>query len=74
MPLFEFICNSCKEHFEALVFNGNQVKCPKCKSVDLVKQFSTFSSKSQSNNCSNNDFCQNMQSNKHKCCSGCSCR
>ncbi|MDR2395486.1 MAG: hypothetical protein LBD57_02595 [Endomicrobium sp.] len=58
MPVFEFACNNCKEHFEMLILESeSKIECPKCKSVDTIKQFSTFSAKSQSN--------------KYKCCSGC---
>jgi putative FmdB family regulatory protein len=70
MPLFEFMCNKCKEHFETLVLDDNRVECPKCKSYNITKQFSTFSPKSQNNRCFANNFCQNTQSTKHKCCGG----
>jgi putative FmdB family regulatory protein len=72
MPLFEFVCNNCKELFETLILEGaSKIECPKCKSVDIIKQFSVFSAKSQNNSCFASDFCQNIESNKHKCCSRC---
>ncbi|MDR1417628.1 MAG: zinc ribbon domain-containing protein [Endomicrobium sp.] len=71
MPLFEFVCNNCKDHFEMLVIDDSKVECPKCKNIDITKQFSTFSAKSQNNSCSSRDLCQNMQGAKHKCCGGC---
>jgi putative FmdB family regulatory protein len=30
MPLYEYSCPTCEHSFEALVFNGEGVECPKC--------------------------------------------
>ncbi|MCL2144278.1 MAG: zinc ribbon domain-containing protein [Endomicrobia bacterium] len=69
MPIFEFICDKCKEKFETLVLNsGEKIECPKCKSNEVIKQFSTFSQNSKTG-CSNYDSCRPQ--NKHKCSGGC---
>ena len=48
MPIFEFVCTSCEEPFEELVFSSNaidEVNCPSCGSKDVDKQLSMFSSR-----------------------------
>ncbi len=43
MPLFEYQCQSCGHRFEALVVaNRKPEACPRCKSPEIEKQFSTF--------------------------------
>ena len=70
MPIFEFICNKCGEKFEILVLDlSEKIECPKCKSNEVAKQFSTFAQSSKSE-CSNYDSC--MPKSKHKCSGGCS--
>lgn len=44
MPIFEFVCNSCGEEFEELVFGKQSIKCPKCKSPDIIRKISSFAS------------------------------
>ncbi|MDR2666002.1 MAG: zinc ribbon domain-containing protein [Endomicrobium sp.] len=70
MPLFEFICKKCNEKFELLVLSEGKIECPKCKSSEVTKQFSSFSS-SSSLNCTSTDFCPSVVGNKHKCPNGC---
>lgn len=76
MPLFEFICKKCNEKFEALVFGKENTECPKCKSTEVAKQFSSFlatSPSSSSSNCAA-DLCSETSGyKKHKCSSGCCC-
>ncbi len=43
MPIFEYRCDTCGEHFEKLVRRDTEVECPKCASHDLSQQLSTFS-------------------------------
>lgn len=72
MPLFEFVCKKCGEKFEKLILSGedNDIECPKCKSKEVEKQFSTFSSSSNmSPSCGTGDYCPSKS--KHKCGSGC---
>lgn len=51
MPLFEYVCKKCGKEFEKLVFsiNNEKIECPACKSEDIDKKFSTFSSKNSKN-------------------------
>ena len=42
MPIFEYICKDCRKRFEALVYGGQQPKCPLCQSANLDQQISTF--------------------------------
>ncbi len=47
MPIYEYVCNSCGEEFEQLVFSSDKViKCRKCGSEDTVKKMSMFAMKS----------------------------
>lgn len=41
MPIYEFVCNKCKEEFEELVLKEKEeVKCPKCNSTEVSKLMS----------------------------------
>jgi putative FmdB family regulatory protein len=42
MPIFEYICQECENHFEALVFGDEKAACPKCQSKKLAPQLSVF--------------------------------
>jgi putative FmdB family regulatory protein len=49
MPLFEFVCRSCAEEFEELVFHeGEEVACPKCGKTEVEKKLSRFAFKGSS--------------------------
>lgn len=37
MPLYEYACRKCQHTFEALVFDGEPVECPECRSVRLER-------------------------------------
>lgn len=71
MPLFEFICKKCNKKFEHLVLNNEDldIQCPACSSIEVEKQFSSFSSASNISKCASSDFCQ--PKSKHKCGGGC---
>jgi putative FmdB family regulatory protein len=48
MPLFEFVCTTCKGEFEELVRSANaidEVECPECGSPKVQKKISTFASR-----------------------------
>jgi len=46
MPIFEFLCQGCGTHFEQLMMSREaSATCLTCRSADVVKQFSTFSTK-----------------------------
>jgi len=40
MPLFEYGCRSCGQHFEYLTRADQAPSCPSCSSTDLEKQLS----------------------------------
>ena len=42
MPIFEFICCSCRHPFETLIQGDRKPSCPSCGSGDLEKQLSVF--------------------------------
>jgi putative FmdB family regulatory protein len=42
MPIFEYVCRSCRHAFEALVHGGRTPVCPVCSSEALDKQLSVF--------------------------------
>lgn len=45
MPIYEFVCQPCGEHFEKLQKSdaSEDNRCPKCGSSDVKKQLSAFS-------------------------------
>jgi putative FmdB family regulatory protein len=42
MPLYEYLCRSCNNHFELLVRESTKLECPKCAGTELDKQLSVF--------------------------------
>jgi putative FmdB family regulatory protein len=43
MPIYEYACMECEQHFEELVRSDEQVvACPECGAVKVLKQLSTF--------------------------------
>lgn len=47
MPMFEYKCLECDNKFEELVMRSDMaVNCPSCKSADVQKLVSAFSSSS----------------------------
>jgi putative FmdB family regulatory protein len=40
MPMYEYACKKCEHTFEALVFNGEKVECPECRSAKLQRLLS----------------------------------
>jgi putative FmdB family regulatory protein len=45
VPLFEYKCSDCNHEFEELVSSSSQeINCPKCKSKNVTKLLSVFSS------------------------------
>jgi putative FmdB family regulatory protein len=49
MPRYEYLCQKCNKPFEMLYSlaeyqraQKNKTKCPKCRSVRVVRQISTF--------------------------------
>ena len=42
MPIFEYICTSCGNEFEAIVRGSESAHCPKCEDTRLEKKLSRF--------------------------------
>ena len=42
MPIYEFICQDCRNPFETLVRGSATPECPTCHSTRLEKQLSVF--------------------------------
>lgn len=42
MPIFEYICEKCDHHFEAIVLGSQKPACPKCNGKKLAQQISSF--------------------------------
>ncbi len=42
MPIFEYVCKSCENRFEKIVYGAAKVKCPTCESAKVEKQLSVF--------------------------------
>ena len=40
MPLYEYACRECEHTFETLVFDGEKVECPQCRSDHLERLLS----------------------------------
>jgi putative FmdB family regulatory protein len=43
MPIYEYACMECEQHFEELVRSeGQAVSCPSCGAAKVLRQLSTF--------------------------------
>ncbi|HEY6466351.1 MAG TPA: zinc ribbon domain-containing protein [Candidatus Acidoferrales bacterium] len=43
MPIYEYVCDDCGEHYERIVMNQKaKVTCPKCESAKHTIQLSVF--------------------------------
>jgi len=40
MPMYEYACRECEHTFEALIFDGEKVDCPKCHGRKLDRLLS----------------------------------
>lgn len=40
MPLYGYVCQACRNEFQALVFSSDTPSCPSCASTDLARQLS----------------------------------
>ncbi len=43
MPIFEYVCKDCNQHFEAVVLGSRKPECPQCHSSRLDQMISVFS-------------------------------
>jgi len=46
MPIHEYVCQDCNEHFETLVRSSTTPECPRCHSTQLERQLSVFATAS----------------------------
>lgn len=51
MPIFEFECRDCSNKFEELTKMQEKICCPQCKSYNLRKLISAFSTNSNDSKC-----------------------
>jgi putative FmdB family regulatory protein len=50
MPIYEYLCQSCKNRYEAIVLSAEtEVKCPQCGSGRKTMQLSVFAKPAGSN-------------------------
>ncbi len=43
MPIYEYACMECEDHFDELVRSDAQVvECPSCRATNVLKQLSSF--------------------------------
>jgi putative FmdB family regulatory protein len=40
MPLYEYVCRTCRHGFEALVLGGDAPTCPQCRGAELERVLS----------------------------------
>lgn len=48
MPIYEYVCRTCRHGFEALVDSTGKAACPSCRGEDLEKQLSVFAASTSS--------------------------
>jgi putative FmdB family regulatory protein len=50
MPIYEYVCKDCQEHYERIVMSARQeIACPKCASKRHTLQLSVFNAGKSSN-------------------------
>jgi putative FmdB family regulatory protein len=42
MPIYEYVCRSCRHAFEQIVHGSKRPKCPSCGAGSAEKQLSVF--------------------------------
>jgi putative FmdB family regulatory protein len=74
VPIYEYACMSCEEHFEELVRSDEQVvACPSCGAAKVLKQFSAFAVHGSSSS-SQPSFSSTRPAGGGGCCGGgCGC-
>jgi len=54
MPIYEYVCDDCGEHYERIVMSQNQaITCPKCASAKHTLQLSVFAAPSNGKSSAN---------------------
>jgi putative FmdB family regulatory protein len=55
MPIYEYVCDDCSEHYERIVMNQSApVTCPKCASTKHTIQLSVFAAPANGSKSSGN--------------------
>lgn len=72
MPIYEYICDDCKNEFEKIVINKQQeIACPKCASKKATIQLSVFAT---ANGSANGGSSSSSSGGGGSCCGGgCGC-
>ncbi len=72
MPIYEYICSSCENEFEELVFKiDERINCPECGTVKVERALSVFSySSGGSYRSSHGGSCENCTSENCSNCGG----
>jgi putative FmdB family regulatory protein len=72
MPIYEYLCDDCGEHYERIVMNGNtSIICPKCASAKNTIQLSVFAAPANGSKSSGGS---SALSSGGRCCGGaCGC-
>jgi putative FmdB family regulatory protein len=66
VPLYDFKCLDCGEHFEALVLKANTPSCPACQGVRLEQLISLFSVDSASTRQANINLARKQNAKVHR--------
>ncbi|MFH1414691.1 MAG: FmdB family zinc ribbon protein [Elusimicrobiota bacterium] len=74
MPIYTYLCRRCSGEFERLenvCADEDELKCTLCGSIDVERQFSTFSvgrrGSSSSPSCSDSPYCSTCCPGKDSC-------
>ena len=75
MPIYEYVCDDCGEHYERIVMNRNTtITCPKCDSGKHTIQLSVFSARANGSKASSDPSSSSGSSSGGGCCGGaCGC-
>ncbi len=75
MPIYEYICEDCKTHFEKIVLNkAQEIACPKCAGKRNAIQLSVFSAANGSSNGTSTKLSGGFSGGGGSCCGGgCGC-
>lgn len=74
MPIYEYICDECQEHFEKIVINKQQeISCPKCASKKATIQLSVFATAGGNGSSPSGGFSPSSSGGGGCCGGGCGC-
>lgn len=74
MPIYEYLCDDCGEHYESIVMNSNtKVMCPKCDSTKKTIQLSVFAAPANGGKSSGGSSMSGPNSGGGCCGGGCGC-